>query len=92
MLFSHSFLNPFQNLIFVLLSRVKAKLHEMMQTDKDFTNEDDESLNPCHKISISNALKVIGNPVQCCQKIYNLIQELNRTIEEKRKEFDDSCE
>ena len=64
----------------------------MMQTDKDFTNEDDESLNPCHQISISNALKVIKNPVKCCQRMHALIQELNKTIEAKRKEFDDDCE
>ena len=40
-------------------SRVKAKLHEMMQTDKDFTQEDEERLNPCHQISIDRALKFI---------------------------------
>ena len=55
---------------------VKQKLHEMLQTDKDFTSEDEERLNPCHQISIGNALKFIKNPVKCCQQIYDLIQEL----------------
>ncbi len=30
--------------------RVKAKLFEMMQTDKDFTQEDEERLNPTHQV------------------------------------------
>ena len=55
---------------------MKQKLHEMLQTDKDFTSEDEERLNPCHQISIGNALKFIKNPVKCCQQIYDLIQEL----------------
>ena len=60
----------------VVFFSVKQKLHEMLQTDKDFTSEDEERLNPCHQISIGNALKFIKNPVKCCQQIYDLIQEL----------------
>ena len=44
--------------------RVKSKLHERLQRDKEFTAEDEEFLNPCNKISISNALKFIKNPVR----------------------------
>ena len=51
---------------------VKNKLHEMLQTDKDFMQEDEERLNPCHQISVANALKFIKNPVECCQHIYRL--------------------
>ena len=65
---------------------VKAKLHEMMQTDKDFTQEDEDRLNPCQQISIGSALGFIKNPVKCCSHIYYLIQELNRLINEKRQE------
>jgi hypothetical protein len=32
--------------------RVKAKLFEMMQTDKDFTQEDEERLNPTHQVQM----------------------------------------
>ena len=69
---------------------VKVKLHEMLQSDKDFTHEDEERLNPCHQISIGNALKFIKNPVRCCQHIYDLIVVLREMIENKRKEFGDS--
>ncbi|XP_059094255.1 inositol hexakisphosphate and diphosphoinositol-pentakisphosphate kinase 2-like isoform X11 [Tigriopus californicus] len=69
---------------------VKSKLHEMMQQTRDFSQEDSEQLNPCHQISITNALKFIRNPVECCKQILNLIQELNKTIESKRLEFEDS--
>jgi len=66
---------------------VKQKLHEMLQVDKDFTAEDEERLNPCHQISISNALKFIRNPVKCCQHMFNLIHEVIKLIEVKRKNF-----
>lgn len=64
----------------------------MMQQTRDFSQEDVEQLNPCHQISITNALKFIRNPVECCRQILNLIQELNKTIESKRLEFEDSSE
>ena len=70
------------------ICRVKAKLHEMMQTDKDFQQEDEERLNPCHQISIDNSLKFIQNPVQCCTHVHLLIQEVNNIIETKRSEND----
>merc|ERR1719350_1472358 len=62
------------------LTRVKSKLHERLQRDKEFTAEDEEFPNPCNKISISNALKFIKNPVRCCHLIYSLIQQLNLLI------------
>ena len=55
------------SLLFILTGfkpRVKSKLHERLQRDKEFTAEDEEFLNPCNKISISNALKFIKNPVR----------------------------
>ena len=66
--------------------RVKAKLHEMMQTDKDFIPEDEYKLNPCQQISIANSLKFIQNPVKCCIHMHYLIQEVNKIIENQRLE------
>merc|ERR1719357_1576865 len=63
-----------------LKDRVKAKLHEMLQRDHDFTREDEEFLNPCNKISIAKALKFIRNPVKSCRVVHTLIQELNLLI------------
>jgi len=60
--------------------RVKSKLHEMLQRDQDFSCEDESFLNPSNKLSITNALRFIGNPVKCCNHIYNLIQELNSLL------------
>lgn len=62
------------------LARVKAKLHERLQRDKEFTKEDEEFLNPCNKLSITTALTFIKNPVKCCHLVYSLIQELNVII------------
>ena len=59
----------------------------MLQTDKDFTQEDEERLNPCHQISIANALKFIKNPVKCCQHIYSLINALIKMIDEKKEQY-----
>ena len=55
----------------------------MLQVDKDFTPEDEERLNPCHQISISNALKFLRNPVKCCQHMFDLIHEVIKLIEVK---------
>merc|ERR1711971_1474510 len=66
---------------------LKQKLHEMLQVDQDFTAEDEERLNPCHQISITNALKFIRNPVKCCQHMFELIHEVIKLIEVKRKNF-----
>jgi len=62
------------------LNRVKTKLHEMFQKDREFTLDDEEFLNPCNKISIANALSLIGNPVGCCRTVHNLIKDLNKLI------------
>ena len=69
---------------------MKAKLHEMMQQDREFSPDDYESLNPCHQISISKALAFIRNPVQCCRHIHALIHSLLEDIERLRQQLDDS--
>jgi len=68
------------------LTRVKAKLHEMLQRDHEFSLEDEELLNPCNKISIAKALRFIRNPVKCCRYVYSLIQELNILIPQIQEE------
>merc|ERR1711892_41596 len=69
-----------------LKDRVKAKLHEMLQRDHEFSLEDEELLNPCNKISIAKALRFIRNPVKCCRYVYSLIQELNILIPQIQEE------
>ncbi|XP_063706577.1 inositol hexakisphosphate and diphosphoinositol-pentakisphosphate kinase isoform X3 [Culicoides brevitarsis] len=54
----------------------KAKLHELMQTDREFTAEDREQINPGNSISINQALDYVKNPVKCCAHCHALIQSL----------------
>nr|XP_015198709.1 PREDICTED: inositol hexakisphosphate and diphosphoinositol-pentakisphosphate kinase 1 isoform X9 [Lepisosteus oculatus] len=60
--------------------RVKARLHEIMQKDQDFTEEDFERLAPTCSSSLLNSMKVVGNPVKTCDSVYALIQSLTSQI------------
>ncbi|XP_072242428.1 inositol hexakisphosphate and diphosphoinositol-pentakisphosphate kinase 2 isoform X1 [Leuresthes tenuis] len=66
--------------------KVKARLHEIMQKDQDFTQEDYQKLAPTSSPSLVNSMKVIENPVKTCDKVYALIQSLNSQI---RKRLED---
>uniref|UniRef100_A0A8B9K1P3 Inositol hexakisphosphate and diphosphoinositol-pentakisphosphate kinase n=1 Tax=Astyanax mexicanus TaxID=7994 RepID=A0A8B9K1P3_ASTMX len=66
--------------------RVKARLHEIMQKDQDFTGEDYQKLAPTSSPSLVNSMKIIGNPVKTCDQVYALIQSLNCQI---RKRLED---
>ncbi|XP_041082626.1 inositol hexakisphosphate and diphosphoinositol-pentakisphosphate kinase 2-like isoform X4 [Polyodon spathula] len=60
--------------------RVKARLHEIMQKDQDFTEEDFDRLSPTGISSVLNSMKLVGNPVQTCDRAYALIQSLTSQI------------
>ncbi|XP_034541757.1 inositol hexakisphosphate and diphosphoinositol-pentakisphosphate kinase 2-like isoform X2 [Notolabrus celidotus] len=66
--------------------KVKAGLHEIMQRDQEFTEEDYQKLAPTGSPSLVNSMKVIQNPVKTCDKVYTLIQSLNSQI---RKRLED---
>ncbi|KAM7397092.1 hypothetical protein PAMP_020089 [Pampus punctatissimus] len=66
--------------------KVKARLHEIMQKDQEYTQEDYEKLAPTGSPSLVNSMKVIQNPVKTCDKVYALIQSLNSQI---RKRLED---
>lgn len=63
---------------------VKQKLHESLQKNRDFTQEDIDSLNPNQARSVQNAIQFIKNPVKACDHIHELIQALNDLIKRKR--------
>ncbi|XP_061678442.1 inositol hexakisphosphate and diphosphoinositol-pentakisphosphate kinase 1 isoform X3 [Syngnathoides biaculeatus] len=60
--------------------KVKARLHEIMQKDQDFSQDDYQKLAPTGSPSLVNSMKVIQNPVQTCDKVYALIQSLTSQI------------
>ncbi|XP_072520338.1 inositol hexakisphosphate and diphosphoinositol-pentakisphosphate kinase 1 isoform X2 [Salminus brasiliensis] len=66
--------------------RVKARLHEIMQKDQDFTGDDYQKLAPTSSPSLVNSMKSIGNPVKTCDQVYALIQSLTCQI---RKRLED---
>ncbi|KAM3608862.1 uncharacterized protein V6R79_005797 [Siganus canaliculatus] len=66
--------------------RVKARLHEIMQKDQEFTLEDYEKLAPTGSPSLVNSMEIIDNPVRTCDKVYGLIQSLTSQI---RKRLED---
>uniref|UniRef100_A0A3P8ZEJ2 Inositol hexakisphosphate and diphosphoinositol-pentakisphosphate kinase n=1 Tax=Esox lucius TaxID=8010 RepID=A0A3P8ZEJ2_ESOLU len=66
--------------------RVKARLHEIMQKNMDFTEEDFDRLAPTCASSLVNSMKIVENPVTTCDQVYTLIQSLTSQI---RKRLED---
>ncbi|XP_012778765.1 inositol hexakisphosphate and diphosphoinositol-pentakisphosphate kinase 2 isoform X3 [Maylandia zebra] len=66
--------------------RVKGRLHEILQKDRDFTDEDYDRLAPTCSASLVNSMKIVKNPVATCDQVYALIQSLTSQI---RKRMED---
>uniref|UniRef100_A0AAR2IP03 Inositol hexakisphosphate and diphosphoinositol-pentakisphosphate kinase n=1 Tax=Pygocentrus nattereri TaxID=42514 RepID=A0AAR2IP03_PYGNA len=66
--------------------RVKARLHEIMQKDQPFSEEDFEKLAPTCSTSLVNSMRAVENPVSTCDKVYSLVQSLTSQI---RKRLED---
>uniref|UniRef100_A0A671LCD2 Inositol hexakisphosphate and diphosphoinositol-pentakisphosphate kinase n=1 Tax=Sinocyclocheilus anshuiensis TaxID=1608454 RepID=A0A671LCD2_9TELE len=66
--------------------RVKARLHEIMQKDEIFTEEDFDRLAPTSSSSLVNSMKAVENPVCTCDQVYTLVQSLTSQI---RKRLED---
>ncbi|XP_024120826.1 inositol hexakisphosphate and diphosphoinositol-pentakisphosphate kinase 2 isoform X8 [Oryzias melastigma] len=60
--------------------RVKARLHEILQSDREFTEDDFERLAPTCSPSLVNSMKIVKNPVDTCDQVYALIQSLTSQI------------
>ncbi|XP_022658524.1 inositol hexakisphosphate and diphosphoinositol-pentakisphosphate kinase 2-like isoform X6 [Varroa destructor] len=63
---------------------VKQRLHDTMQVDREFTEEDVERLNPTNAASIEQAMRFIKNPLRACEHVFELIQELTNVIKKKK--------
>ncbi|XP_032555769.1 inositol hexakisphosphate and diphosphoinositol-pentakisphosphate kinase 1 isoform X9 [Chiroxiphia lanceolata] len=66
--------------------RVKARLHEIMQKDAQFCEEDYEKLAPTGSASLLNSMTFIQNPVEVCNQVFTLIENLTSQI---RKRLED---
>ncbi|XP_066184189.1 inositol hexakisphosphate and diphosphoinositol-pentakisphosphate kinase 1 isoform X4 [Sylvia atricapilla] len=66
--------------------RVKARLHEIMQKDAEFCEEDYEKLAPTGSASLLNSMTFIQNPVEVCNQVFTLIENLTSQI---RKRLED---
>ncbi|XP_035191710.1 inositol hexakisphosphate and diphosphoinositol-pentakisphosphate kinase 1 isoform X10 [Oxyura jamaicensis] len=66
--------------------RVKARLHEIMQKDAEFCEEDYEKLAPTGSASLLNSMTFIQNPVEICNQVFILIENLTSQI---RKRLED---
>ncbi|XP_061520591.1 inositol hexakisphosphate and diphosphoinositol-pentakisphosphate kinase 2 isoform X4 [Phycodurus eques] len=66
--------------------RVKARLHDILQKDRDFIDEDYDRLAPTSSASLVNSMKIVKNPVGTCDQVYALIQSLTAQI---RKRMED---
>ncbi|XP_030049294.1 inositol hexakisphosphate and diphosphoinositol-pentakisphosphate kinase 2 isoform X2 [Microcaecilia unicolor] len=66
--------------------RVKARLHEILQRDREFTPEDYEKLTPAGSASLIKSMHIIKNPVKTCDKVYCFIQSLTSQIRQRMED------
>ncbi|XP_032089606.1 inositol hexakisphosphate and diphosphoinositol-pentakisphosphate kinase 1 isoform X2 [Thamnophis elegans] len=63
--------------------RVKARLREIMQKDVSFCTEDYEKLAPTGSTSLIKSMRIIGNPVETCEQVFKLIENLTSQIQKR---------
>ncbi|KAK0154904.1 Inositol hexakisphosphate and diphosphoinositol-pentakisphosphate kinase 2 [Merluccius polli] len=66
--------------------KVKARLHDILQRDRNFTTEDYEKLAPTNGTSLVKSMQMIENPVKTCDKVYSLIQNLTQQIRQRMED------
>ncbi|XP_056666333.1 inositol hexakisphosphate and diphosphoinositol-pentakisphosphate kinase 1 isoform X4 [Monodelphis domestica] len=63
--------------------RVKARLHHILQQDTPFGPGDYEQLAPTGSLSLLNSMAIIQNPVEICNQVFSLIENLTYQIRER---------
>ncbi|XP_037344737.2 inositol hexakisphosphate and diphosphoinositol-pentakisphosphate kinase 2 isoform X18 [Pungitius pungitius] len=66
--------------------RVKARLHDILQKDRDFSEDDFDRLAPTGSASLVNSMKIVENPVATCDEVYALIQSLTSQIRRRMED------
>ncbi|XP_050294497.1 inositol hexakisphosphate and diphosphoinositol-pentakisphosphate kinase isoform X2 [Anthonomus grandis grandis] len=64
----------------------KARLHELMKADREFTPVDREKINPCNSVSINEAMDFVKNPYKCCKHVHELIKSLMEIVQVKKED------
>jgi inositol hexakisphosphate/diphosphoinositol-pentakisphosphate kinase len=62
----------------------KSKLHELLQINRELTQEERQRINPCNSTSINQALDFVKNPFQCCNHVLHLIHNLVELLDSKK--------
>ncbi|XP_027725761.1 inositol hexakisphosphate and diphosphoinositol-pentakisphosphate kinase 1 isoform X1 [Vombatus ursinus] len=63
--------------------RVKARLHHILQQDTPFGPGDYEQLAPTGSLSLLNSMAIIQNPVEICNQVFALIENLTHQIRQR---------
>ncbi|XP_072480873.1 inositol hexakisphosphate and diphosphoinositol-pentakisphosphate kinase 1 isoform X5 [Notamacropus eugenii] len=63
--------------------RVKARLHHILQQNTPFGPGDYEQLAPTGSLSLLNSMAIIQNPVEICNQVFALIENLTHQIRER---------
>ncbi|XP_062998667.1 inositol hexakisphosphate and diphosphoinositol-pentakisphosphate kinase 1 [Elgaria multicarinata webbii] len=63
--------------------RVKARLRDIMQKDATFCEEDYEKLAPTGSASLTKSMGIIQNPVEICDRVFDLIESLTSQIQKR---------
>nr|XP_036874768.1 inositol hexakisphosphate and diphosphoinositol-pentakisphosphate kinase 1 isoform X12 [Manis javanica] len=66
--------------------RVKARLHHILQQDTSFGPKDYDQLAPTGSTSLLNSMAIIQNPVQVCDQVFSLIENLTQQIQERMQD------
>ncbi|XP_052422692.1 inositol hexakisphosphate and diphosphoinositol-pentakisphosphate kinase 2 isoform X11 [Carassius gibelio] len=66
--------------------KVKARLHDILQKDREFMPEDYEKLVPTSGTSLVKSMQMVKNPVKTCDKVYSLIQSLTLQIRQRMED------
>nr|XP_056721834.1 inositol hexakisphosphate and diphosphoinositol-pentakisphosphate kinase 1 [Euleptes europaea] len=63
--------------------KVKARLREILQRDAKFSEEDYEKLAPTGSASLIKSMGIIQNPVEVCDQVFALIENLTCQIQKR---------
>ncbi|KAJ7311395.1 hypothetical protein JRQ81_007019 [Phrynocephalus forsythii] len=63
--------------------RVKARLREILQKDAAFEEEDQQKLAPTGSVSLLKSMRLIQNPVEVCDRVFELIESLTSQIQKR---------